>query len=280
MAWLYEVLWGITQPVLEGCLNDLFGLYDDTIPLMYLDRVAPNMITLVVSHIVVGVLLSPLEVIRTRLIVQSASPLNHKYHGATHALRTMCNEEGGLRQIYLTNLIPTILYHTVRPLLSSSVPVIIDRLLHISASDAPVLYGLAEMTINTLGLIVTLPLETIRKRLQCQINSTSTARFDTAVAIRPVPYKGVLDALYKIMKEEGTKEKRVKQKTLTRVQRDAGSSTDDDDFFERERVVQEKKVTSAWGIRGLYKGFGMQFAANAMMFLFHALNGIEDSALL
>ncbi len=54
------------QPTLEGALNDAFDLYDDTIPLIYLDHVGPNIATLVTSHLVVGVLLSPLEVAKTR----------------------------------------------------------------------------------------------------------------------------------------------------------------------------------------------------------------------
>lgn len=66
VTWIHEMLWGLLQPGLQSTLNDLFGLYDDTIPLSHLDRIAPNIITLVASHIVVGVLLSPLEIIRTR----------------------------------------------------------------------------------------------------------------------------------------------------------------------------------------------------------------------
>lgn len=68
-TWLYEVLWGITQPAVESLLNDMFGLYDDTIPLMHLESVAPNLITLVASHVIAGVLLSPLEIIRTRFAI-------------------------------------------------------------------------------------------------------------------------------------------------------------------------------------------------------------------
>ncbi|KAF7720865.1 hypothetical protein EC973_005886 [Apophysomyces ossiformis] len=270
VTWIYEMLRAFLQPSLERSLNDLFGLYDDTIPLMHLDNVTPNMTTLVASHLAVGVLLSPLEIIRTRLIVQSSSPLNCKYKGLMHALVTMSREEGGLRNIYLSyNLVPTILYHIITPLISSSTPLIIDRVLHISASDSPVLYGAAELAFSTLGLIITLPLETIRKRLHCQVNMSS------AVALRPVPYRGVLDALYKIMKEEGTRNKKSTQpKALS--QKDSslldGSSDSEDDL----PVMPKPKTTSAWGIRGLYKGFGMQMAANIMLFIFHTINGIED----
>ncbi|KAI9303184.1 hypothetical protein BJ944DRAFT_165884 [Cunninghamella echinulata] len=64
--WLYEICHLFLQPTVEGSLNDAFGLYDDTIPLVHLDHVGPNLATLVASHLLVGVLLSPLELIRTR----------------------------------------------------------------------------------------------------------------------------------------------------------------------------------------------------------------------
>ncbi|KAI8371425.1 uncharacterized protein BYT42DRAFT_501388 [Radiomyces spectabilis] len=64
--WLYEISHLFLQPTLEGTLNDMFDLYDDTIPLVYLDRAGPNLATLVASNLIVGFLLSPLELIRTR----------------------------------------------------------------------------------------------------------------------------------------------------------------------------------------------------------------------
>ncbi|KAI9027289.1 mitochondrial carrier domain-containing protein [Phycomyces nitens] len=267
VTWVYEMARACLQPTLEGALNDIFGLYDDTIPLMHLDNVTPNMTTMVASHLAVGILLSPLEIIRTRLIVQSSSPVNAKYRHLVHAFATMCREEGGIRKVYASiNLLPTILYHTIHPLLTCSTPLIIDRVLHISASDSPILYGAAQLAMSTMALLITLPLEVIRKRLQCQVPcSPKEGPFETAVALRPVPYNGILDALYKIMKEEGTKKKH-----NTRVRRRASDSEDDE--FETGRQV---KTTSAWGIRGLYRGFGMQLAANALLFVFHTINGIE-----
>ncbi|KAI8329603.1 hypothetical protein EDC96DRAFT_452353 [Choanephora cucurbitarum] len=64
--WLYEISHLFLQPTLEGSLNDMFDLYDDTIPLVHLDHVGPNLATLIASHLIVGFLLSPLELIRTR----------------------------------------------------------------------------------------------------------------------------------------------------------------------------------------------------------------------
>lgn len=293
MTWVYEMLRTVLRPALESSLNDMFGLYDDTIPLLHLDNVTPNISTIVVSHLVIGLLLSPLEIIRTRLVVQSSSPLFSKYKGPINAFRTMLHEEGGLRGIYLTskNLFPTLLYHTITPLLSCSTPLIIARLLHISPADSPILYGAAEFTLSTLALLVMLPIETIRKRLHCQINNGEYYSFKSTVALRPAPYRGFFDALYKIMKEEGTRNKRSNANITasTKVDRklrhsDDDSDSDDDLFLntankKRASTQQNdnntKTVSSAWGIRGLYRGFTMQLMANVMVFVFHTMNGIE-----
>lgn len=269
----------LLRPTLESSLNDLFGLYDDTIPLLHLDSVTPNITTLLASHLVVGVLLSPLEIARTRLVVQSASPLCSKYNGPLHALRTMFSEEGGIRGVYLSkNLLPTLFYHLITPLISCSTPLLIARILRISAADSPILYGAAELTLSTLGLLILLPLETIRKRLHCQVPGD----FKSTVAIRPQPYRGVLDALYKIMKEEGTRHKRSANANMNRNKNtkhwmdDHSSSDSDADLFpQRQATNNVKTVTSAWGIRGLYRGFSMQLAANVMLFVFQTMNGLD-----
>lgn len=211
-----------------------------------------------------------------RMIVQSASSLNSKYQGIVHAFRTMCREEGGLRGVYASkNLTATILYHTIKPLLSSSIPIVIDRTLGVSASDSPVLYCIAEFVLTTSGLLVTLPLETVRKRLHCQVaTSPKNKPFDTAVAVRPIHYRGVLDALYKIMKEEGTLDKRIPKEKKEPLSPLDSSDEDEDDFLPK-KPLPTKSTTSAWGLRGLYRGFGMQLAANGMVFIFHTINGLD-----
>ncbi|CAO3590965.1 unnamed protein product [Absidia cylindrospora] len=255
--WLYEICHLFLQPTVEGSLNDIFGLYDDTIPLVHLDHVGPNLATLVSSHLLVGILLSPLELIRTRLIVQSASPLQRKYKGPVHALRTILEEEGGLKGLYMNhNLWPTIFYHALTPLLRNTTPLIIDRVFRISANDSTFLYGLAELGLRTLELVLLLPLETIRKRLQCQLsNKANTGKqkkrqqpLETVVAMRPVPYTGMVDAAYRIVTEEGG----------------------------RRRNNQPRSVLTGWGWRGLYQGFSMQCTSNIVLFVLHAVSGMED----
>ncbi|CAG8750922.1 9281_t:CDS:2, partial [Gigaspora rosea] len=155
--WLYEMGHVFLQPTFEGALNDAFDLYDDTIPLIYLDRVGPNIATLIVSHVVAGVILSPLEVVRTRT--------QKKYTGTFDCLRQMIKEEGFTSLYWSHNLIPSIVFHTVCPLLECT---------------------------------------TIRKRLHCQIASRTPGKsFETVVQTRKAPYVSMVDATYRIIIEEG-----------------------------------------------------------------------------
>lgn len=191
-----------------------------------------------------------------RMQVQSASPLQRKYKGPFHALKTIIQEEGGIKGLYLShNLLPTILYHTITPLLQNTTPLIIDRVFRISANESPFLYSLAELGLNTLEVIITLPLDTIRKRLQCQIRTRTPGnkRFETVVATRPVPYTGIANAAYCIIREEGGSGKK------------KGSN----------KKAQRKSILTDWSLRGLYHGFNMQCTSNVIMFFLHAINGIE-----
>lgn len=186
-------------------------------------------------------------------------------------MKDLYNEHGSIRNVYVSNnLIPTIVYHAVRPLIASTIPATIDRKLGISAADSPILYGTAELSLRLLGLLVVFPIETIRKRLQCQ-----TPDFDTMVALRPIPYSGMLDAMYRIMKEEGAKQRRdtpaVKSGALT----DSSDTDEDDDFLPTKRNTTKATTTptSAWGIRGLYRGLSIQVAATSADFILRVIDG-------
>ncbi|KAI8089064.1 mitochondrial carrier domain-containing protein [Halteromyces radiatus] len=291
----WQSLFKALQSMIEHQLNDLFGLYDDTIPLMHLDSVTGNLITMLTSHVVVGVLLSPLEIMRTRMIVQSAGSVDGPYQNVYRAWRSLLQDEDGLWSIYFSekNYWPTILYHSLTPLFHYSAPILIDRSCHISANDHPILYSAATFGLSITTLLITMPLETIRKRLQCQIGSfrhqkrskssitsdIQSSTFQTTVPLRPIYYYGILDALYKIMKEEGARGPN--SSTVIRkssIPSDSSDETEEEDSYERRHIniPKRRKATSAWGVRGLYKGFGIQLAASVIMFILHTVNGLED----
>ncbi|KAI9302389.1 mitochondrial carrier domain-containing protein [Cunninghamella echinulata] len=333
IRWIHDMLRTVLQTMCENQLNDIFGLYDDTIPLIHLDNVTGNLTTTLASHILVGLLLSPLEILHTRMIVQSSATSDGTYEGLYSGWKSLLKDEGGLMNIYTSakNYWPTILYYSLTPLVNHFGPIFIDRTFHISAADNPIVYSAATFGLSTIALILTMPLETIRKRLQCQIgtyraspkkkqviqnndkndsheqvttttNNIQPYTFQTTVPLRPIHYSGILDALYKIMKEEGAIDYRTtaspsltsapSTSSITNTESNTSLkysphlmtySSDEDEQDDMNHYNQysnvsvgSKKLTSAWGVRGLYKGFGIQLAANVMMFVIHTVNGLDD----
>ncbi|KAF9173281.1 hypothetical protein BGX21_003593 [Mortierella sp. AD011] len=271
--WIYEMLHLFAQPTLEATLNDTFDLYDDTIPLVHLDHVGPNIATMVTSHLVVGFILSPLELVRTRLVVQTANPLQRKYKGMINCITTIIQEEGVAALWGGVNLFPTLIYHTLTPLLSNSIPLIIDRVFKLSAADSPVLYSLAELGLNTIELLIRLPIETVRKRLQIQMQYKNKERrgakkYQTVVETRKRPYYGMVDCVYRIIKEEGGHHKRVSQ---TKVVKSADGKTQ-----QITTTVVQRPWYSAWGVRGLYTGLGMHLTTNMALFAVGAVTNLQD----
>ncbi|KAG0205139.1 hypothetical protein BGX28_003180 [Mortierella sp. GBA30] len=273
--WVYEILHLFAQPTLEATLNDTFDLYDDTIPLVHLDRVGPNMATMVTSHLVVGFILSPLELVRTRLIVQTADPKQRKYTGLLNCLSTIVSEEGIFALWGGVNFVPTILYHTLTPLFANSIPLIIDRVFGLSSADSPMLYSLAELGLDTLDLLIRLPLETVRKRLQIQIQAKIPGkRFETVVETRKRPYAGVVDCVKKIVKEEGGAE----QKGLDRRRRARRRGMSGTDSEDERQQYQKRPWYAALGVRGLYTGLGMHLTSNLAMFAVGAVTNLQDDS--
>ncbi|KAF8979130.1 hypothetical protein BGZ46_005775 [Entomortierella lignicola] len=271
--WIYEMLHLFAQPTLEATLNDTFDLYDDTIPLVHLDHVGPNIATMVTSHLVVGFILSPLELVRTRLVVQTANPMQRKYSGTINCISTIIQEEGVSALWGGVNLFPTLIYHTLTPLLSNSIPLIIDRVFKLSAADSPVLYSLAELGLNTIELLIRLPIETIRKRLQIQMqykdkDRRGSKKYKTVVETRKRPYYGMVDCVYRIIKEEGGHHKRA---PTTKVVKSADGKTQ-----QITTVVTQRPWYAAWGVRGLYTGLGMHLTTNVALFAVGAVTNLQD----
>ncbi|KAF9917879.1 hypothetical protein BX616_011018 [Lobosporangium transversale] len=265
--WLYEILHLFAQPTLEATLNDTFDLYDDAIPLVHLDRVGPNIATLVASHVVVGFILSPLELVRTRLIVQTADPKQRKYTSMLNCISTIISEEGFTALWGGVNLLPTLLYHTINPLLTNCIPLVIDRVFKISAEDSPSLYSVAELGLEVLDLLIRSPLETVRRRLQIQIQAKIPGkRYETVVETRKRPYSGIKDCLYKIVQEEGGKPRR---------RRRSRKQIEDGDEADKPKIPWY----GVWRVRRLYTGLGMFLTGNLVMFAVSTTSNLNTESL-
>jgi fusion and transport protein UGO1 len=143
----------------------------------------------------------------------------------------MIEREGGLASLYLhpNLLIPAVLEHTLRPLLTLSIPLLLERQLHISPDLSPITYSLCDLSLNLASLLILLPIETARKRLQVHSRGGPAARIKAVVKTREAEYVGVVEAIWRIVTEE------------TGVR--------------RRRVMQEKDEGGVFaGIRQLYRG--------------------------
>jgi hypothetical protein len=76
----------------------------------------------------------------------------------------------------------------------------LDRLLAINPLDTPVLFASALLVSKIVELMVIMPLETIKFRLQLLPKDD----YKTIVAISPIPYYGVWDCIFRMWTEEGS----------------------------------------------------------------------------
>ncbi|KAI8899735.1 mitochondrial carrier domain-containing protein [Globomyces pollinis-pini] len=241
------------QPTIQKLLWLPFESEDSLpMPMVHLTQVQLQFSLLVLSHTIAGMILSPLELIQTRLIVQTSNKTRKKYTSTLNALSTIIAEEypsTPFSIVFSPNLfVPSLLYHTLNPLFQHSTPIVADRLFGVGLSS-PRLYIFTEFGINLLELIVMLPIETVRKRLQCQsiqqqLISEETLNFETVVDVSPIPYTGYLDCIYRILTEEGIRRKKTRK--------------------------------DSWGIRGLYRGFRARLMTNIMVAILQLLTHIID----
>ncbi|KAJ2724070.1 hypothetical protein GGI07_002191 [Coemansia sp. Benny D115] len=284
--WTYTMLHLLLQPTLEGVLNEMLGLYDGAPLSMYIDASAPSALTLVASNAVVGWLLSPLELVRTRLMIQSASPIHRKYRGTVHALRTVAREEGGLTALYLSpyHVVPTLIKHTLDAVFRDMGTFVLDRVAGIDPYDHPTTFALGDLLWKTLSALVMLPIDTIRTRLQAQPRYThkpategakyltksaaakdsdtdvnSVKEFRTCVPLAPVPYTGMANCAWRMITEEGESLKQIrKRQAAARVAAMSGS----EDRLKQQQISN----VGRYGLRALYPGITLQLAANVAIF--------------
>ena len=274
----------VVSSTLQPLLTSVFSIFAPTVlspvPISFSPRPIMTLMLLLASHVATGVAVSPLDLVRTRLIAQSTLPAHRKYHGPIDALRKILAEEGGWRTLYLapTLLIPTLLDNVLRPFLSLVAPLLIENTLRLDPASGPISYALAELLLSTLALGVTLPIETVRRRLQLQPPTpvrparlgglptgaprTASRGLRTCVETRPVAYTGVTEALYRIITEETTVVPR----------------KGDDEDAEDAGTLAASGYSSLGGLRSLYRGFGMGFSANLLVFVLTLVTGEREGA--
>jgi len=254
-----EAISSTTQPIFHNILQSLF--FPSLSPFHQ-----PPIFLPVASHLLTGLLLSPLDLVRTRLMVQSYNKRYRTYSGPFDAISKILRDEGGLKGIYFHShlLLPAIIDNTLRPLVSLALPRILASLVgaHINEETNPIVWGLAELGGSCLGLLITLPFETIRRRLQVQVRGTAKP-IKGCVELRPTPYNGIVDAFWHILIEERS------DLPITPRRRH------NDDGKERTQDEPESWLKNT-GIGQLYRGLGMRLGASVIVFLLAVFSGGQE----
>ncbi|ORX63931.1 mitochondrial carrier [Basidiobolus meristosporus CBS 931.73] len=219
---------------LDRKLNAAFGLDQDAVgDCQSLGGMAIG----VTTSFIVGALLSPIEIAQTRLVAQASNKKHRKYRGLVHLLRTVVAEEGLGSLFWSPSTLPTAIYYAGFSFLRQVSDFVRKRVLHIDPNESPILDGWVTLGFSILQTVLTFPLDTICKRLRCQIPGR---RFDTVVQTRQVPYAGVIDCWKSILTEESAlhPQERTKCKNI--------------------------KGALAWNWRGLYSGAGVNITCDAI----------------
>ncbi|KXN83625.1 Mitochondrial fusion and transport protein ugo1 [Leucoagaricus sp. SymC.cos] len=271
---LTEMAYTSMQPLVNQFLQSLF------LPSMSPFHQPPLFLT-VASHVIAGFFLSPLDLIRTRLVVQSFTSRYRTYTGPFNALHKILRDEGGLRGIYFhpNLLIPTLLDSALRPIVSLALPGIIASYFgasHITEATHPVAWGCAELASSCIGLLITLPIETIRRRLQVQVRGSAES-MKGCVELRPAPYNGVVDAFWHILTEERSD---LPITHRPRRRRNSKSARSKDGDKEEKEDTYDDEPESIWkntGLGQLYHGLGMRLGASAIYFFLNLFVSPEET---
>ncbi|KAI9675845.1 MAG: mitochondrial fusion and transport protein ugo1 [Trizodia sp. TS-e1964] len=145
-----------------------------------------------------GLILAPLDIVRTRLIL---TPTSRPHRGILRSLRQLpsffCPPE----------LISTTLLHSTIPaFLATSTPILLRSKLHVDPVLTPTTYSVLLFLSSSIELFIKLPLETVLRR--GQIHNAARPNPPSALTektiIRTGPYLGTFRTMWEIVKNEGT----------------------------------------------------------------------------
>jgi fusion and transport protein UGO1 len=103
---------------------------------------------------------------------------------------------------------PTILHSLITPAINHSTPLLLRTHLAIDPVLTPATYSFFKFLSRTAELFLKLPLETVLRRAQMAVLTSSSYRVQSGKEVETMvevgPYKGVLGTMWSIVREEGT----------------------------------------------------------------------------
>lgn len=165
-----------------------------------------SLIVIAVSSCITGLVLLPLDMIRTRLLT---TPISHSPRGLVQNLTNLPSLLAPSR-LWL----PTSLYHSLPSAFSASMPLFLRRQLRLTPESSPTLWSLAAFTTTLTELFLRLPLETVLRR--AQLDTLIAADPHLPLIVTPGAYRGVWGTMYSILYLEGETMTRGKNGMLKR----------------------------------------------------------------
>ncbi|KAJ3159734.1 hypothetical protein HDU86_001384 [Geranomyces michiganensis] len=280
-AWAREISHSLLQPAVHLHLTTTLHSHSPT----HLDSPLQRLLVTAASHTISSLLLSPFDVIRTRLVVQTANPYHRKYRGPFHCLWTMVAEEGWRGVYFGRHFLPTLLLHTITPLFQFSREVLVQAAADDPSAPGAWTLGMFELSLKVVELLFTMPLETVQRRLMCQITSPREPEdrvFEACVERNPIPYSSLLDCAGRIVMEEGgTRSRPLRGGGRNGAKRGAdersGRRRRRRDPARSRRPAGKRSWWSSWGFGGLYRGFGLRIVSSIASIAMTTVAGYLDA---
>lgn len=152
-----------------------------------------SLVVIGLASCLTGLLLAPLDLVRTRLII---TPTSHPPRGLVQNLRELPSLLAPSKV-----WVPTCLYHSIPQFFSAASPLVLRRQLRITPETTPSLWSLASFTASLSDLFIRLPLETLLRR--AQVSSLKDANADLPTIVEAAEYRGVWGTVYSILYTEG-----------------------------------------------------------------------------
>ncbi|KJK75113.1 hypothetical protein H634G_09459 [Metarhizium anisopliae BRIP 53293] len=211
-TFLYTVLQSLLENWSRSFLSAIFnvpdlGVKDDIDRLIDIASPYPwaSLFVAATAAVATGVLLSPLDIVRTRLIMTPISKGQRRTLATLRALPSyLCPS---------AIAIPTVLNSLIHPLLTLSTPLVLRTRFLIDSQVSPMTFSVAKFFASSAAILIKLPIETTLRRGQMAVLSSpdyikalggTEQKLDTIVPIGR--YNGTIGTMYHIASEEGARE--------------------------------------------------------------------------
>ena len=263
-TFLYTVLQSLLENWSRSFLSAIFnvpdlGVKDDIDRLVDIASPYPwaSLFVAASAAVATGVLLAPLDMVRTRLILTPSSRGKRTTIATLRSLPSyICSPA-----IFL----PTVLHSLLHPIFTLSTPLVLRTRFMIDSQISPMTFSIAKFCASSAAVFVKLPVETVLRRGHMAVMSGKDyvralggkdQSFDTIVPVGQ--YKGVLGTMFHITGEEGQREVPARPSSTKKGKAKAKASAPVTKKGQGVEGLWRGWKVSWWGLAGLWMASVLQ----------------------